>query len=139
MQGVEIKGIDGLLETIDAFLSEVPERRRTLHARIGVRLKEEVDAEIGLAIKDENGHVRAWQEPSVGTGGGYAAVRPQKGETGADSPGAITNYLENGHRIRQSEKRARAFGFYETARKSAKAILLEEAERFASEMREALS
>lgn len=138
MQGIDVRGLDILADQIDALLLEMPERKRTFHARISVRLKETVDAEIEMRLDDAEGHVRAWQTSSVGSGGGYAVVRPHKGKTGRDSPGAITNYLENGHRIRSSSHRARAFGFYAAARQSAKIILLEEAESFAAEIEEML-
>ena len=139
MNGVEIRGLEELQERMNTMIEALPEKRRSLHARLAVRLKEEVDDAIGMRIQDEEGHVRAWQAASVGSGGGYAAVRPQKGETGPESPGAITNYLENGHRIRGGQSRARAFRFYAEARSRAKEVALEEAERFAAEMGEVLS
>lgn len=130
MNECEVRGLDAFLEKIDDAIAKAPEKRRQFHAACAVRLKEEVDMQIQLSVNDAEGHVRGWQTESVGTGGGYAAVRPKKGEVGADSPGAITNYLENGHRIRGSENKTRAFLFYSAARSRAKAILLEEAENF---------
>lgn len=73
-------------------------------------------------VKDTHGKVRRWQK--VYRSIGYTAVRADGATTGANSPGAITNYLESGHRGRQprgktkryvprvNTGRARAFHFY---------------------------
>ena len=78
-------------------------------------------------------------------GGGYAAVRPEKGKTGADSPGAITNYLEGGHRIasprggKNYRPRLRVsyvsgYHFYAAAAMRAESIAIGEAEAWADEL-----
>lgn len=99
-------------------------------------------------INDAHGHVRAWQRKYMGTGGGYVAVRAVSGPGGKNSPGAITNYLESGHKGRMPSGRsgrydaridtgrARAFGFYaHAADAQAKWI----AEDTAKKMEEALA
>ena len=100
MQSLEIKGLDELVSRIEKVVENMPERRRKLHTTLAERLKASVDAEIAVSVNDSHGKIRSWQEAKVGSGGGYAAVRAVKGGSGADSPGAITNYLESGHKIR---------------------------------------
>lgn len=50
-------------------------------------------------IRNRTGKVLSWQQAHVAKG--YVAVRPQDRPTGKDGPGAITNYLEVGHKGRQ--------------------------------------
>ena len=100
MQSLETKGLDELADKIGKILDEMPDRRRKLHETLAAKLKSSIAAEISVSVNDSHGKIRGWQEAAVGSGGGYAAVRAVKGATGADSPGAITNYLENGHKIR---------------------------------------
>ena len=89
------------------------------------RLKRALDGNIlASGLNDTHGRVRAWQTRYDGSFGGYTAIRAVSGATGADSPSAITNYLENGHKVRyptgKSNRyrpdvhtaRARAFRFY---------------------------
>lgn len=102
MQSLEIDELEKLVNKIEKLVDEMPDRRRKLHDKLSERLKARVDAEIAVSINDEHGKIRAWQEARVGSGGGYAAVRPTDKGTGANSPGAITNYLENGHNVRPS-------------------------------------
>ena len=89
--------------------------------------------------------MRRWQVAHVGSGGGYAAVRPEKGKTGADSPGAITNYLEGGHRIasprggKNYRPRLRVsyvsgYHFYVNTSMRAESIAIGEAEAWADEI-----
>lgn len=88
------------------------------------QLKSWVDNSIlQSGVKDTHGKVRRWQK--VYRSIGYTAVRADGLTTGANSPGAITNYLEHGHkgrmpgtqrkqryRPRDKTGRARAFHFY---------------------------
>lgn len=76
---------------------------RKLHENIASSMQNTVRSNIaGMGIKDTHGKVSGWQEKYVGSYGGYAAVRPRKSTSAekanksASSPGAITNYLENG-------------------------------------------
>ena len=98
-------------------------------------------------INDARGHVRAWQRKYMGSGGGYVAVRADNSSTGKNSPGAITNYLESGHKGRMPSGRsgryeariktgrARAFGFYKSSADEAQRL----AEDIAKKMEEALA
>jgi hypothetical protein len=101
MQSINLNGLEELTKELNALLNEFPEARRKLHEEMANMAKKEVDTQIiASGIQDDKGKIREWQEEHVGSGGGYAAVRAAKGSTGDNSPGAITNYLENGHRIR---------------------------------------
>lgn len=100
MPGVNVRGLAELDAKLDRLLKEFPEERRKLHEEIAQSIKKEVDTQISNTLNDSRGKVRSWQVSYVGSGGGYAAVRPKGGQIGGNSPGAITNYLEHGHKIR---------------------------------------
>jgi len=151
MQSLEIEGLNKLSEDLNDILKELPEKRRDLHERIADVLKAEVDTQITQSgLNDSHGRIRQWQESVVGSGGGYAAVRPVKGITGANSPGAITNYLENGHRIRQPSGKnpnyrprikkpyVDGFHFYKSARNTVESKAIAVAEDFVQEIKQKL-
>ena len=151
MQSVEIEGLNNLDEDLNTLLEELPEMRRELHKRIAEVIKTEVDTQIAQSgLNDSRGHIKQWQESVVGSGGGYAAVRPAKGTTGPNSPGAITNYLENGHRIRQPSGKnpnyrprinkayVDGYHFYQSARNTVEAKAIAVAEEFVKEVTEKL-
>ena len=137
---------DRIGAAFDEILREFPERRRELHERVGRAVQRELQQQIASSgINDSSGRVRRWQVAHVGSGGGYAAVRPEKGQTGADSPGAITNYLEGGHRIASPRggKNYRpplrvsyvsGYHFYAAAAMRAESIAIGEAEAWADEI-----
>lgn len=132
--------MERLLKGLGELCKKSPEIKRELHTAAAERLKETVDREIiASGVNDSHGKIRGWQAKFVGSRGGYAAVRAQKGETGKNSPGAITNYLENGHRIRTpfadySEKRVKGYHFYQRASESAGREMKEVAEEFADKL-----
>ena len=137
---------DRIGAAFDKILQEFPERRRELHERVGRAVQRELQQQIASSgINDSSGRVRRWQVVHVGSGGGYAAVRPEKGTTGADSPGAITNYLEGGHRIasprggKNYRPRLRVsyvsgYHFYVNTSMRAESIAIGEAEAWADEI-----
>ena len=131
---IDMRGLERLEKDLNALLKEIPEARRKLHQQFADLAKGLVDESIDATVNDANGHVKSWQEKRVGSGGGYAAVSPQKGKTGRDSPGAITNYLENGHAIRSSSARVEGRHFYAAAATKAQAKALELAEGFAEKL-----
>lgn len=92
------------LDKLDAQLKEVlhkaPEKRKQLHEELAAITKRTVDLSIDASVRDQSGRLKSWQEKHVGSGGGYAAVRPTDSSSGDKSPGAITNYVNSGHRIR---------------------------------------
>lgn len=155
MQSVEMVGLRDLDTDFEHLLREIPEGRRRLHDEIGAAILEDVRANItSSGINDSRGRIRGYQEHYVGSGGGYAAVRAVKGMGPSgydDSPGAITNYLENGHRIRQpsgTAKRRRkgrakkpyvdGFHFYAAAERNAEIVALAAAEKFADSLADLL-
>lgn len=141
---------DGL-EEVDGILREMAERfdtgRRELLEQAGEIIRQDVTSRIAASVNDNRGNVQRWQTVYTGSGGGYAAVRPigekDGGSTGADSEGAVTNYLEGGHRVRVASgtaKRRRAGRankayvdgkhFYDAARAGVEAKLIAASERF---------
>ena len=56
------------------------------------------------------GKVQSWQEKHMGSGGGYAAVRPAAKmiDRGGYAVGYITNAIEGGHRVRTGSGPSRA-------------------------------
>ena len=147
MQDVKVNEI---CKKFDSVLDKMPELRRKFHEEVKDLLKEELDKNITSSINDENGKIKNFQEAVVGSGGGYAAVHAKKGKTGKDSPGAITNYLENGHRIRMPSGTNKyykprieivyvdGFHFYEKTRSNIEAKVLNLAEDFANEILKSL-
>lgn len=153
MPEIQQNGLDSLDRSFQELLKKTPEKRKELHERIAERLKNTIDAEIGSRIEDSDGKIQSWQEKAVGEKGGYAAVRPLSGKngggTGEGSVGAITNYLESGHKIRPpgggkdyhpriNVPYVKGRFFYEAAGVEAERIALEEAERFADELADML-
>lgn len=116
---------------------QLPEAADKLH-----RLVEEAYSASGL--KNRNGKVLSWQQKHVSKG--YAAVRPQDRPSGANGPGAITNYLESGHRIRRPSGKAErytprisvgrvpAYRFYKKAQAGAERLAREVSESMAQEI-----
>lgn len=95
MQSLEINGMDELNRVLDEIIGDFPDERRRLHERIATVAENIVKQQAG------GGTLADMQESFVGSKGGYAAVKARRGQTGPNSPGAITNYNENGHRIRK--------------------------------------
>jgi len=109
---VELDNLDRFLKDFDDLIKKVPQKRRELHEKIADLLKSEVDSNISGSVNDNRGKIKGWQEKHVGSGGGYAAVRPistPKGVPSAKSPGAITNYLEVGHKIRKPSGKSKKY------------------------------
>lgn len=75
--------------------------QRAIHERLGAQMLTGVRGNVAGMLNDAHGHVAGWQQKYIGSGGGYAAVRATDTASGPNSPGAITNYNENGHAIRR--------------------------------------
>lgn len=133
------------LPTAEQLSAAFREVRDKYLAEGGDRLRQAVEGSIrvsGMTIR--SGDVITWQK--LYRSKGYAAVRPVSGETGANSPGAITNYLEGGHKIRGISgtaaryrprihvARVPGFRFYESAKQDAEKIAAEVAARCADEV-----
>lgn len=151
MQSVDLSQFSRLDEDLNTILKGIPKGRRELHERMADVIKKEVDSEISqTGLNDNSGHIKQWQEPHVGSGGGYAAVRATSKSTGNNSPGAITNYLENGHKIRQQSggnpyyrphiKKAYVdgFHFYSSANNTIESKVIAEVEKFTDEIAQKL-
>ena len=104
-QEITIRGFDKIHRGFDAILEGAEAKRREIHDKMSRELKSEVDRQIGARLHDSRGRVRSWQGRTVGSGGGYAAVRPIRGQNEHGyAYGLITNALENGHRVRVSRR-----------------------------------
>ena len=101
MASVTYDELEKLSNDIQKIISEAPEKRRKLHEQIANLLETELNKNIDSSINDSNGNVKSMQEKKVGSGGGYAAVHPKKGNRGKLRYGELTSYLENGHAIRK--------------------------------------
>lgn len=149
--GLEYNGLDELTRALNKVLDSREGLRRKYHERIADIAKEAVDRNISVTLNDSHGKIRSWQERIVGSSGGYAAVRPIKG-SGKNSPGAITTYLEEGHRIRRpsgkaKQKRRRRINvayvdgrhFYDAARREVEQKALAVAKEYAEEIANTLN
>lgn len=99
MQTVDTREIDRLVESWDRLLKQFPEAKRRALEQMGRDLLVNVREEIG-----GSGKVAGWQEPHMGSGGGYVAVRA-KAKTYQTTKrgkryavGYVTNSVEGGHR-----------------------------------------
>lgn len=132
-------------------MEKTEDARRELHEKLAQLAKDEVDAAIDASVNDSGGMIKGWQIPHVGSFGGYAAIRAmgskEGASTGRNSPGAITNYLENGHRIRPATKPTKrklkvayvnGRHFYQRATAALEAKALALAQKFADELAERL-
>lgn len=135
MQSVESDGLKKLDSDLKELLDDMPELRRELHEEIAGLMKQEVDGAIAAA--GLSSRVQGWQREHVGSGGGYAAVRAVGAKEGAKSgpngPAAITNYLENGHRLRVAGRTigyVSGRGFYAAASGRVEAKAIAAAEKF---------
>lgn len=98
---VEIRAVS---EQMEAALKRVPALRRKVVESVTQKVKARLDTEIASRVRDTHGKIRGWQEIRIGGNAGYGVIAPRRGSSGANSPGAITNYLESGHRIRRPAK-----------------------------------
>ncbi len=99
-QAVDARGMDQLMSAWDRLLQRFPQEKQLLLRQVGGTILEQVRLRIG-----GTGKVAGWQEPHMGSKGGYVAVRPasdvfQMTQSGTRYPvGYITNAIEGGHRI----------------------------------------
>lgn len=91
--------IVNLEEKIQTVGTTVRELRAKILPELADKMLSTVKGNVSRSLHDGNGKISGWQALSLHKG--YAAVRPVNGNVGASSPGAITNYLESGHRIRR--------------------------------------
>lgn len=140
--------------SLDAVIARIGPAYRAVRAELmqasAAVLKRAVyDSMAASGLKARSGRVRSWQTRYDGSGGGYTAVRPLPGG-GDDGPGAITSYLERGHRVRfpsgRAERyqprvqvaRARAYWFYRDTEPAAKQLEAEAVQTLERRMAAAL-
>ena len=84
------------LEDLDKMLSQIceefPEKQRELVENCGTKLYEQVIENIERDVKEQTGNLKKGVTKVIGSGGGYAAIRPSK------TFAPHTHLLENGHR-----------------------------------------
>lgn len=107
---LEVTYTNNIGERLHGLAAEFRAVRAQLLDQAGNQLEQALDRSITASgLRDIHGKVRSWQEQYKGSGGGYVALRPRAGETGTNSPGAITNYLESGHKVRFPSGRAKRY------------------------------
>ncbi|MEG2526714.1 MAG: hypothetical protein RSA62_05795 [Oscillospiraceae bacterium] len=100
MQCLEI-ALNEVVSDFEKLVKDIPDMRRELHTHLGKMMDTQLRINIYESLNGDVGKIIDMQHTVVGSGGGYAATRAVSGQSGrANSPGAITNYLESGHRIR---------------------------------------
>ena len=142
-------GARDLRRLANLFDAEVRRKRadqRAIHERLGARMQADARNQIHSRINDKENHISGVQARFVGSGGGYAAVRPSATGSGPNSLNAITNYLENGHARRRPSGRAKRYrprikvlyvngrGFYSAVRPSLARMLQSEVTRWGDEV-----
>lgn len=152
-----------LSERIQQIICNAPDQQRALHERLGARLLDEVRHRAPISTRGhylghneyhQRGTLRRWQTKYIGTRGGYAAVRAIEMPNGDSGAGAITNYVENGHRVgragygvsSRTRRRWRQYsmipplsfvngrGFYHATHATAARLLTKAAEQWADEI-----
>lgn len=133
-------------DTVD----QIPGLKEAMLEKIGGQVREAVRSSIDRSgLSDPRGRVRSWQNPHIGSGRGYVAVRADSVEVAAGyrdrqrlNAGALTNYLASCHRVRGPSGRAkryqprarmtrvRGLDFYGKAKAEAEKIAVQEAEDF---------
>ncbi len=132
----------------ETFLRERTSELRTISPKLLQVVTSGMDA---AGMVRRTGKVAGWQEHHLGSGGGYAAVRPvAKTFHKGYAVGYITNALESGHRVRYpsgyskryvpkvTRDKTRAFLFYKNSEREATRLAQEAAERVAQKVATAL-
>jgi len=91
--GIEVKGLDILMESINKTLKNMPEQRKVFHAKAGKIILRKVKEKTPYGSNRKSGtHLKDAIIEIVGSGGGYVSVKP-------DYKKAPHAYLvEKGHR-----------------------------------------
>ncbi len=141
-----VKGLSKFDQDLQNILEGNHDKLRELHEDLADMLEDTVRAAIDQSgMKDGGGKIKRYQVKYVGSRGGYAAVRPDDSQSGPNGPGAITRYLEQGHRIPRARggkgyrpriKRSYVDGyhFYQSAGPIAEAKAIRMVEEFADKL-----
>lgn len=108
---IDTRGMDALAKKLNDLSKRYKGEKRAMFERAGELLKKHLDDSIDDKLSDDDGKIKSWQKARVGSKGGYAAISPIKTPPGTkkgEAPGAITNYLESGHRIRRPSGKAKS-------------------------------
>lgn len=141
--GTDTRGLEGLDRRLGELLRGLPELKRATYEELGDRLLDAVQSRVGGA-----GKVQSWQSKFVGSGGGYAAVRPaaKQDDGHGYAVGAVTNAVTAGHKVRGPSGRAERYRprlartrvagkqFYRDAQTDAERLAREAGERLAREI-----
>ena len=95
-----------LVKKMEKSPEVIREAKRRAYEEAAPKLKSTLESRIVSTIGDTHGKVRSWQEETVGSKGGYAAVRP-KAKTYTDvngkgkryAVGYVTNAINSGHKF----------------------------------------
>jgi len=141
-------------------INAIPGMKEEILERAGKEIQAEVHRAIDASGLDDRrfGRVKKWQNPHVGSGLGYVAVRSDsvmvRSGGGTKEPlnaGALTNFLTSGHKVRKPSGRAKlyrsratktrveGFRFYKTAGAQAEKAAAAAAEAFLARLEEELS
>lgn len=138
----ELNGLNEFSKMLEKVLNDFPEERKKFHNEVGLLMRSELRTQIKSSrYKDGGRKLSGYQVRYVGSGGGYAAVRAIDSSSGDDSPGAITNYNENGHRIRRGSGKknyrpkikvtyVNGRHFYKFTKQDIKEVAINEARKF---------
>lgn len=114
-----MQSVNVITEAFERALKRFPKLRQEAIKKATALAEAKVKTAISGRINDSKGEIAGWQTSREGSGGGYGVVKAQKGtvlrsrksgKTVEVRPGAITNYLESGHKIR-SPKTSGAKGY----------------------------
>ena len=89
MQSIDEGELARIGKRIDKLLKDAPNMRRKLHEQMGDVAYNAVMQEVSRSTQRHTGNLQRWQSKYVGSGGGYAAVRAEKGLVGKNSPGIL--------------------------------------------------
>lgn len=141
MPELDLSALTAFADALERAGKKFPEMRRELHEELAEAALDEVQDIMG------GGKVASWQESHVGSGGGYAAVRPKaKTFHKGYAVGYITNAIEHGHAIRRPSGYGKNYrarikkgyvlgkGFYRMARTKAEQITIEAAQKLLDEI-----
>ena len=148
---IDKRDLERLIETLDASPSVLRQARRKAFEVSAPKLRALLDQGFAQAgLRERTGTVLSWQEQYIGSGGGYAAVRPRaktftetNGKGKRYAVGQVTNAIESGHkfptpsgvsrrykpRIRSSALKVRPYAFYAAAMVNVPALARETADQ----------
>lgn len=139
-------------------IRQIPGLKEQILEKAGEDIRDAVRQSIDRSgLNDQRGRVKTWQNPHIGSGKGYVAVRSDSvevesggGGKGKLNAGALTNYLTSGHKVRGPSGRAKRYvprarmtkvpglGFYKNAAGDADQIAVQAAEEFLEQISEVI-